>query len=125
MQFGREQDLAIAELTVTGSATLECQRCMRPLQQPLDIRARIALVASEAEAERVPQELEAVLVPGGRTTIAELLTEELLLTLPIVPLHAQGADAQCAPAQRRGARAADVQSETHRPFARLGELLKR
>jgi uncharacterized protein len=122
VQFGREQDLAIAELSLTGGATLECQRCMRPMQQPLDIRARVALVASEAEAERVPQELEAVLAPGGRTTIGALVTEELLLALPLVPLHAQGA--HCAPAATPAA-AAPVQGETHRPFARLGELLKR
>jgi DUF177 domain-containing protein len=125
VQFGREQDLAIAELSIKGGATLECQRCMRPMQQPLDIRARVALVASEAEAERVPQELEAVLAPGGRTTIAELVTEELLLALPIVPLHAQGTDAHCAPAATAAAAAPLVQGETHRPFARLGELLKR
>ncbi|HSY06107.1 MAG TPA: YceD family protein [Steroidobacteraceae bacterium] len=123
VHFGREQGVAVAELTFTGSATLECQRCMRPMQQPLEVHARFALAASETEAERVPQELETVLAPGGRTTIAELVTEELLLTLPIVPLHAQGAAAHCTPAPAAAAPA--PQGETHKPFARLGELLKR
>jgi len=125
VQFGREQGVAIAELTFTGSATLECQRCMRPMQQPLEVHARFALAASETEAEQVPQELETVLAPGGRTTIAALVAEELLLTLPIVPLHAQGAEAHCAPAPAPAAAAPGAQGETHKPFARLGELLKR
>ena len=124
VHFGREQGVAVAELSFKGSATLECQRCMRPMQQPLEVRARVALVASETEAERVPQELETVLAPGGRTTIAELVTEELLLALPIVPLHAQGAAAHCAPAAAGGG-AGWSRGETHKPFARLGELLKR
>jgi uncharacterized protein len=121
-RFSREQGVAVAELTLHGSATLECQRCMRPMELPLDMVTRVALIASEAEAARVPGDLEPVLAAGGRISIGELVTEELLLTLPIVPLHGDGAlcaSAAAAPtAQQDG-------GETHRPFGRLAELLKR
>ena len=63
-------------------------------------------------------ELEPVLAAGGRTSIAQLLTEELLLALPIVPLHEESA--QCAAAED-----APPSGETHRPFAGLADLLKR
>jgi uncharacterized protein len=116
--FTREQGIAVAELKFAGTAALECQRCLEPLRVPLTAATRVALVRSEAEAARVPADLEPMLAPEGRTSIAGLLTEELLLGLPIVPLHTA-----CGP----GSAAAPEHDtpETHRPFARLGELLKR
>jgi uncharacterized protein len=116
--FTREQGIAVAELRLAGTAILECQRCLKPLPLPLDAAARVALVASEADAARVPEDLEPMLAPAGRTSIAGLVTEELLLGLPIVPLHEACAAGRAAGPER------DT-PETHRPFARLGELLKR
>lgn len=121
VRFMRQQGLAVAELSVSGAATLACQRCMQPLSVPIDAVVRVALVGSEADAARVPAELEPVLAPGARISIGELVTEELLLTLPIAPLHSGGAP--CVPAPAEAAPAERTQ-ETHKPFARLAELLK-
>ena len=120
-RFSRERGIAVAELALGGSATLECQRCMRPMELPLDAVARVALIDSESEAGRVPEDLEPVLAEGGRISIGQLITEELLLTLPIVPLHEGSGECPSAPA----ATAAQERGETHKPFARLAELLKR
>lgn len=122
-RFTRAQGLAVVRLAARGTATLECQRCMQPMSLNLEIDARAALVASEADAARVPPELEPVLAPGGRISIGELVTEEVLLTLPIVALHGEGEPCAAAPAQTP----ADAGSaeDTHKPFARLAELMKR
>ena len=88
---------------------------------PLEATARVALIGAEADVSRVPADLEPVLAEGGRISIGELVTEELLLVLPIVPLHTDGNGCAAAP----GETPRDGGSETHRPFARLGELLKR
>ena len=121
MHFGHEQGFATAEIALSGIVTLECQRCMKPMQLPLGTTARVALIASEADVGRVPADLEPVLAEGGRITVGELITEELLLVLPIVPLHTESNECAAAPAVA----GRDSSSETHRPFARLGELLKR
>jgi uncharacterized protein len=121
-RFSRQQGLAVAELSLEGCATLECQRCLQPMELPLEGSTRIAFIASESESARVPPELEPVLAPAGRTSIGELVAEELLLMLPIVPLHPRGA--RCARA-RQAAPAAAQRGETQRPFAGLAELLKR
>jgi uncharacterized protein len=120
-RFSREQGFAMAVLTVEGSATLECQRCLERMELAVDTTTRIALVASESEAAGVPDELEPVLMTAGRISIGALVTEELLLTLPIVPLHA--AEAGCGKAAT--AAQAPHGSETHKPFADLAALLKR
>jgi uncharacterized protein len=105
--FRRQRGLAVAELAVQGNVTLECQRCMQPMQVPVDSRVRVALIGSEAEAARVPEDLEPMLAPGGRISIA--------------PLHEQGtACADGAPGQ-----AAEPAEVTQTPFAQLAQLLKR
>lgn len=119
VHFARRQELTVAQLTLNGSATLECQRCMQPMQIALDSTSQVALVASEAQ--RVPEDLEPVLAPAGRISIAELITEELLLSLPIVALHAGSETCASAPPPVPGQGA----TETHKPFAQLAELLKR
>jgi len=87
----------------------------------------VALIAAESEADRVPQEFETVLAPDNRIRVRDLVEEELLLTLPLVPLHESADECQAVqdevptPAAEEAAPA----PETQRPFERLGELLKR
>jgi uncharacterized protein len=119
VRFGREQQLAVADLTLRGNAQLTCQRCMGALEQSVDGVTRLALVGSEEEGTRVPPEFEPVLAAGGRVTLEQLVSEELLLSLPSVPLHAGDAPGCTGKASKVEER------ETHRPFACLGELVKR
>ena len=122
VHFAREEGVPVADLRFSGTVTLECQRCLRPLEQSLETESRIALVGAEADAGRGSLEREPVLAPGGRISIAELLTEELLLVLPIVPLHEDRERCAAAPVS---AEHAPQGGETHRPFANLADLLKR
>ena len=119
--FGRQGGVVVAELAMKGEATLECQRCMQPMTWALDTRVRIGLVGSDTQAARVPADLEPMLAPGGHISIGELITEELLLSLPIVPLHP---GQECTPAVVPAAET-EPGPPTHKPFARLAELLKR
>jgi DUF177 domain-containing protein len=119
--FRRLRGLAVAELALQGTATLECQRCMQPMEFPVNSRVRVALIGAEADAARVPQDLEPMLAEGGRISIAQLITEELSLSLPIVPLHQQ--DSTCA-AGSAGV-TGEVAEVTQKPFAQLAQLLKR
>jgi uncharacterized protein len=126
VDFTREGGVAVAEVSVAAEVTLLCQRCLAPLQWPLESQGRVALVATEAQAERVPGELETVLAPGFQVSIRDLVEEELLLALPLVPRHE---DERCA-GDRAGTQGAQESHEepagdTQRPFGQLSELLKR
>lgn len=116
----REEGRIVAEVALTAQLVLLCQRCLQPMLQPIESRSRVALLADEDAAAAVPPELETVLAPEGRLRLADLVEEELLLALPVVPRHA-GA---CPGEPRVEAQEKDSQS-TQQPFAHLGELLGR
>jgi uncharacterized protein len=124
--FRREGGFRVARLETEGVATLVCQRCLEPMQWPVGGTARVALVAAESEADRVPQEFETVLAPENRIRVCDLVEEELLLTLPLVPLHADASECVSQESEHKpGAGAQAPGPDRQKPFERLGELLKR
>jgi len=118
--FSREEGRIIAEVELAATLSLRCQRCLKPMALPVESRSRVALLASEEEAGGVPPELETALAPEGRLRPADLVEEELLLALPAAPRHA----GQCPGAARDAAQENGLQT-TQRPFAALGEMLRR
>lgn len=89
---------------------------MQAMELLLRSTVRVALLASAEEAGALPEEIEPMLAPDGRLSVADLVEEELLLALPIVALHEAGKCPQRTTAAPR-------EPATQRPFARLGELL--
>jgi uncharacterized protein len=125
VHFRRAAGIAVADLALQGTAHLVCQRCLGALDVGIDATTEVGLIASEADMNRVPEELEPVLAPDGRISVGELIEEELLLTLPIVPLHAD-AGSTCVATDDAPLLADDSAEEpTQRPFEQLAELLKR
>lgn len=122
-RFDRDRGWAVVEIEISARAVLTCQRCLAPLECPIDCRGRAVLVADASEADRAPAGLETVLAPNRRVSVRDLIEEEMLLALPIVPLHTEGScsAARQTPSPDRGS----AVEERHRPFERLGELLRR
>ncbi|MFO1400519.1 MAG: DUF177 domain-containing protein [Steroidobacteraceae bacterium] len=121
LEFGREQGLSVAHVRLEASLGLTCQRCMQPLAVELDTDSRVVLVAGEAAAEAVPAGWETYLAEEGMLAIPALVAEEVLLALPIVPLHV---DAGCG-APPPAAPAVPEPAGKTRPFADLKALLER
>ncbi len=130
VQFGREQGFMVAQVALQGQLELICQRCMGPMPLPIETSSPVLLIESEAEAEAAPVEWETYLAAEGRLSLAALAAEELLLALPVVPLHADASACE-ASAGRAPVRNADPASQpqgateqaTVRPFADLRALL--
>jgi uncharacterized protein len=123
VHFGRAAGIAVAEVAMSGMAHVVCQRCLEAMEVPVATTVRVGLIAAESDLSRVPEDLEPVLALEGRISVGELVEEELLLTLPIVPLHAQ-TDA-CVVAAAAPLVTDEREEETQRPFEGLGELFKR
>ncbi len=124
VHFTRESGFVVADLSMSGAATMVCQRCLEAMSEPVNNTVRMALITAEADVSRVPEHLEPVLAAGGRVTIGELVEEELLLALPIVPLHAEASDC-VAPEDAPAVKVEAPEPTTQKPFASLDKLLKR
>ncbi len=120
VRFTREQNWPMAEVRIRGTVTMTCQRCLDPMRQEIEATTRVALLASEAEADRAPEYLETFLAEDGRVSAAELVAEELLLALPLAPRHE-------GPAVCRGSSEAQPagDADTQHPFADLRSLMQK
>jgi uncharacterized protein len=131
VRFGRERGFAVADVELRAQLQVICQRCMAPMPLSVQTHSPVLVVETEREAEDAPAGWETFLAPEGRLSLAALVAEEVLLAIPIVPLHDAGAG--CAPAMPAAAAvtpagtsaAAVGEGATVRPFADLKALLKR
>ena len=75
-------------LSAQAPVWLTCQRCLQPFEVPLTFERRLRFVRGEAEAEALDAESEDdVLALSRSLDLRELIEDELLLALPIVPRH--------------------------------------
>ncbi len=79
--------------TILGAVELQCQRCLEPMDMPLDLAFRLGIVRSNEAARALHERYEPLIVDGEPTRIAEIVADEVLLALPLVPAH--GENAQC------------------------------
>jgi uncharacterized protein len=131
VRFGREQGFAVADVELRAQLQVICQRCMAPMQLTVASHSPVLVVETEREAEEAPAGWETFLAPEGRLSLAALVAEEVLLAIPIVPLHDAGsgcaaATPDAAVAAPAGTKAAAVEEGASvRPFADLKALLER
>lgn len=77
-------------LRADAQVSLTCQRCLQPVQASLQVDRWIRLVRDEELAASLDAESDDdVLALGGRLDLLELVEDELLLELPLVPRHEQ------------------------------------
>jgi uncharacterized protein len=127
VRFSRQLGQAVADLTVSARPEVVCQRCMQPMRWPVDVKSRIALVSDYSAADRVPEELEVFLVEGDSVSVRDLVDEEVMLALPQIARHEEGSECADRAMQQSGheAGADEAPTDVQKPFAQLGELLKR
>lgn len=97
-----------------AAVTLTCQRCLAPMPWLIDAAPQLRFFRNEAAVATNADEVEAVTVTGP-VRLAELVEDELLLALPMIPLHAAGSDCAAAPVADKGA-------DKPHPFAALAKL---
>lgn len=76
-------------LAIHGTAWLTCQRCLAPSEQAFNADPIFRIVQTEGEADEFPLEDDEVeVIVGSRHfDLVDLIEEELLLALPLVPKH--------------------------------------
>lgn len=116
---------------------LVCQRCMANMQYPLLETFDLMLIENEAELALVPETHEPWIANALHLNVLELIEEQLLLALPLIPKHADERDCRQAndaaigksqrvkPAVAVPVGGAEGRSEVQRPFGNLRDLLRK
>lgn len=124
LEFGRDE-LGTAYLDVRAKAplTLICQRSLEPFVLPVAVDGRLGLIKSEREESGLSPGCEPLLIDDdGKLIPADVIEDELLLALPLVPVNPDSAlpEEVTSPGSDD-----DVdQGRTDNPFAVLRELKK-
>ncbi|HDS0948154.1 TPA: DUF177 domain-containing protein [Stenotrophomonas maltophilia] len=121
LEFGRDDVLRVSyvELTIDTALPLTCQRSMQRFLLPVKMTQRLGLIRDEDEESSLPEEYEALLVPeDGQLRPLDLVEDELVLAVPVVPLSPDGeaVDQDWAPSEE--------ESKQANPFAALAALKK-
>jgi uncharacterized protein len=66
---------------------LECQRCLTAVTFSINKEMCIAFVRSNYEAEQLPEEYDPCVVEQTPIALIDLIEDELILSLPQVPMH--------------------------------------
>ena len=123
LEFGTFEGRATIEVRVEGAVFLACQRCLKPCACAVNEEASLVVVADDTN--EVPGGYEPLLGDAERLSVVEVIEEQVLLGLPLVPMHATAAECGAAAAALAAVEDEPAVEETQRPFANLRELLEK
>lgn len=123
LHFAIFQDKTTVDVQLEGVVVLECQRCLKPCETELRESEQVMVAASDAD--EVAGGYEPFIGDAESLSLSALIEEQVLLGLPLVPMHDDPAECRKS---ARGKRVAKVEAEaqpedTQRPFANLRDLL--
>lgn len=123
LEFGIDQEGAYC---VTGRIAcrvmLECQRCLKAMEFEIDSDIALGIVDSQEAAELLPSHYEPLVVEDGPLFTRDLVEDELLLSLPLVPMHPEE---ECSVGREQlvsETQDSNEEVERENPFSALADL---
>lgn len=123
LHFGRDENRRrVLTGRVRGEVMLTCQRCLGAFAQDLDLPIGVVLVDSEAEAETLPEEVDALVVGASATMhTVDMIEDDLILALPLIAKCPDASGCQPAVEVFDSERMSGQDAGTQRPFADLDD----
>jgi uncharacterized protein len=123
LDFGRDNlGTDYIDVRAQASLTLTCQRTLEPFALPVTVHTRLGLIRAERDEAGLPPDCEPLLVAeDGRLKLADVIEDELLLALPLVPVNPDSS----LPDEVTGQQPEDDstgEGRSENPFAVLREL---
>lgn len=109
---------------ISASLKLKCQRCLESFEYPVDAELNLGIVNSLERADKLPESVDPlILLDQDKVLLNDIIEDELLLNLPIIPKH----EYDCSPLTGKGQQQ-EIKNKTNSvaesPFSRLAELMK-
>jgi uncharacterized protein len=113
-----ESGLCVIESRIDTQVKLECQRCLKPVVINIHKSSLLGLVNSKDDIDGLAKEYEPLQMEDETISVEEIIEDELLLSIPLSPLHAEN---ECAGKEVLDQINADAKTN---PFAALAALKK-
>lgn len=114
-----ESGVCVIESKIGTQVTLECQRCLKPVVCQIHKKTLLGLVENKDDIDNLAKEYEPLQIDEETFSVKQLIEDELLLSIPFSPLHAEN---ECD-----GKAVLDQFNEnaSPKPFAALAALKKK
>ena len=108
--------------SINSQVSMICQRCLEEVDFSIQSRFQIGLVFNDEQAAQLPRAYEPVeLDSEGRLELWEVMEDEVLLALPILPTHAEG-ECEMKALPEPSVEITDFSGKADNPFAVLAKL---
>ncbi|MCH9698734.1 MAG: YceD family protein [Gammaproteobacteria bacterium] len=115
--FCQEGDVKTISGYAKATLVVECQRCLEPLRLAIDRNFKLGVVSSDMQAKQLPKHFEPLLLTDETTRLNELIEDELILSVPDIPVHDE-----CHFRQRHGQQETQEEERETNPFAILANI---
>lgn len=113
LQFSKEGRVPCIRGSVEADLVLQCQCCLEPLAWSMRSTVNLGVVGSLDESRLLPDSMDPLLIEAGcGVSLVDIVQDELLLGVPLIPQHQS-----CA-----ASRPAVAVSERPHPFAGLAQF---
>lgn len=82
-----EQKIPTIRINLSAFLPMKCQRCMESFKYEIIDDFVLGVVNSEEQADELPERLDPVFAKDGELFLGDMIEEEILVRLPIVPMH--------------------------------------
>lgn len=88
-----KDDMGIVTITgeLSTDLTVICQRCLNEMPLKLQSPIHVGVIDDQQQVDSLPELLEPVLTEEHRISLPRLIEEELLLAMPLAPVHERSA----------------------------------
>lgn len=121
--YDRQKNLLV-NMSVDAELSLICQLSLQPYNEHVRRSSVLMVIRELTEQEMVADDYEPVLVETGRLALVDLVEDELLLGVPMVPRNPAVAELELATDAGVTSASEYKEEPLQQPFAGLAELLK-
>lgn len=123
LKFDRIGPVPFINGHITTELQLKCQRCMKAMPYPVDIKFKLGLVLNEEQMDKLPDDAEPYLIETDNNHLPDMLEEELLLALPLVAMHEFDCSDYLQTQKSEQQDKVEISEEKENPFSVLKDLL--
>ena len=88
LEFGVDSEkFRFVKADIEAPIVLQCQRCLEPFSYTINSHFVSGLVGSEEAAQDLPDYYDPLVVADNTLILQDMIEEELIISLPIVPMH--------------------------------------